>query len=218
MALIALGVSGGIGAYKAVEIARGLQKQGHDVAAIMTRAARRFVGPLTFEAITRREVLVDQWKRRQCRYRHISVASSAALPRGAGDGHIIGVRQRHRGRFDVAASGYASPGTGAGDERQRVQSPAVKRNPTRWPLARDVRRTREGYLACGWIGAPARRARGRSGRRPPALTPARSLIVRACWSPRARPTRISIRRATRHRSAVAWDTRLRRKRRGAARR
>ena len=37
MALIALGVTGGIGAYKAVEIARGLQKQGHDVAAIMTR-------------------------------------------------------------------------------------------------------------------------------------------------------------------------------------
>ena len=33
MALIALGVSGGIGAYKAVEVARGLQKRGHDVVA-----------------------------------------------------------------------------------------------------------------------------------------------------------------------------------------
>ena len=41
MALIALGVTGGIGAYKAVEVARGLQKRGHDVAAIMTRSARR---------------------------------------------------------------------------------------------------------------------------------------------------------------------------------
>ena len=41
MSLIALGVTGGIGAYKAVEIARGLQKRGHDVAAIMTRSARR---------------------------------------------------------------------------------------------------------------------------------------------------------------------------------
>jgi 3-polyprenyl-4-hydroxybenzoate decarboxylase len=40
MALIALGVTGGIGAYKAVEVARGLQKRGHDVAAIMTRWAR----------------------------------------------------------------------------------------------------------------------------------------------------------------------------------
>ena len=80
MALIALGVSGGIGAYKAVEIARGLQKQGHDVAAIMTRAARRFVGPLTFEAITRREVMVDQWKPgANSDIEHISLASSAAL-------------------------------------------------------------------------------------------------------------------------------------------
>ena len=42
--LIALGVTGGIGAYKAVEVARGLQKRGHDVVAIMTRSARRFVG------------------------------------------------------------------------------------------------------------------------------------------------------------------------------
>ena len=44
MALIALGVTGGIGAYKAVEIARGLQKNGHDVVAIMTRSAEKFVG------------------------------------------------------------------------------------------------------------------------------------------------------------------------------
>src|SRR5206468_5342811 len=57
VALIALGVTGGIGAYKAVEVARGLQKRGHDVVAIMTRAATRFVGPVTFEAITRRHVL-----------------------------------------------------------------------------------------------------------------------------------------------------------------
>jgi len=52
--LIALGVTGGIGAYKAVEVARGLQKRGHDVVAIMTRSAEKFVGELTFEAITRR--------------------------------------------------------------------------------------------------------------------------------------------------------------------
>ena len=43
MSLVALGVTGGIGAYKAVEIARGLQKGGHEVIAIMTRSARRFV-------------------------------------------------------------------------------------------------------------------------------------------------------------------------------
>jgi DNA gyrase inhibitor GyrI len=48
VALIALGVSGGIGAYKAVEVCRGLQQRGHDVVAVMTRSAARFVGPVTF--------------------------------------------------------------------------------------------------------------------------------------------------------------------------
>ena len=58
--LIALGVTGGIGAYKAVEVARGLQKRGHDVVAIMTRSARKFVGEGTFEAITRRPVITGR--------------------------------------------------------------------------------------------------------------------------------------------------------------
>ena len=59
--LVALGVTGGIGAYKAVEVARGLQKRGHEVAAIMTRAATRSSATLTFEAITRRRVITGQW-------------------------------------------------------------------------------------------------------------------------------------------------------------
>src|SRR6187455_3181613 len=62
MSLIALGVTGGIGAYKAVEVCRGLQKRGHDVVVVMTRSATKFVGPLTFEAITRRQVITSQWK------------------------------------------------------------------------------------------------------------------------------------------------------------
>ena len=44
MSLIALGVTGGIGAYKAVEVARELQKLDHEVVAVMTRSARKFVG------------------------------------------------------------------------------------------------------------------------------------------------------------------------------
>jgi phosphopantothenoylcysteine decarboxylase / phosphopantothenate---cysteine ligase len=59
--LVGLGVSGGIGAYKAVEVARLLQQQGYDVQAILTRNARRFIGPLTFEAITRRPVITGQF-------------------------------------------------------------------------------------------------------------------------------------------------------------
>ena len=61
MGLIALGVTGGIGAYKSVEIARGLQRAGHEVVAVMTRSAQRFIGRVTFEAITRRRVCIDEF-------------------------------------------------------------------------------------------------------------------------------------------------------------
>ena len=78
--LIALGVTGGIGAYKAVEVCRGLQKQGHDVVAVMTRAATRFVGPVTFEAITRRPVITSQWKPgMNADIEHVAIADSIDL-------------------------------------------------------------------------------------------------------------------------------------------
>src|SRR5262249_57932075 len=80
MAHIALGVTGGIGAYKAVEVARELQQRGHDVTAIMTRTARRFVGEVTFEAITRRRVITDQFARgANADIEHISLATGIGL-------------------------------------------------------------------------------------------------------------------------------------------
>src|SRR4051794_6669106 len=78
--LIALGVTGGIGAYKAVEVARGLQKRGHDVVAGMTAHATRFVGPITFESITRRRVITDQYEPgANADIEHIALASSIDL-------------------------------------------------------------------------------------------------------------------------------------------
>ena len=80
MALIALGVTGGIGAYKAVEVARELQKRGHEVGAVMTRSARRFVGAVTFEAITRRRVITDQYARgANADIEHIALAIDSDL-------------------------------------------------------------------------------------------------------------------------------------------
>ena len=61
MGFVALGVTGSVSAYKAVEVVRGLQKNGHGVVVIMTASAQRFVGPLTFEAITGRDVITDQF-------------------------------------------------------------------------------------------------------------------------------------------------------------
>ena len=80
MAFIGLGVSGGIGAYKAVEVARLLQKRGHRVQAIMTRTARRFVGPVTFEAITQARVITGQFAPgMNADVEHIALASSLDL-------------------------------------------------------------------------------------------------------------------------------------------
>ena len=53
---ILLGISGGIAAYKSVEILRGLQKASADVQVVMTDAAQKFVQPLTFEALSHRKV------------------------------------------------------------------------------------------------------------------------------------------------------------------
>jgi phosphopantothenoylcysteine decarboxylase / phosphopantothenate---cysteine ligase len=158
MALIALGVSGGIGAYKAVEIARGLQKQGHDVAAIMTRAARRFVGPLTFEAITRREVRFDQWKPgANSDIEHISLASSAALLLVApATANIIG-KFANGIADDFLTSLYLATTApvllAPAMNVNMFAHPAVKRNLDTL-AARGVMFVEpgEGYLACGWIG------------------------------------------------------------------
>ncbi len=80
MSQIALGVTGGIGAYKAVEVARGLQKAGHDVVVVMTRAATKFVGPLTFEAITRHRVITRPFEPgANADIGHIALASSIDL-------------------------------------------------------------------------------------------------------------------------------------------
>ena len=58
---ILLGVTGSIAAYKAVELLRLLAKAGAEVQVVMTEAAAKFVAPLTFETLSRQEVLLDMW-------------------------------------------------------------------------------------------------------------------------------------------------------------
>jgi phosphopantothenoylcysteine decarboxylase/phosphopantothenate--cysteine ligase len=58
---IALGVCGGIAAYKAVEVLRGLQRAGCAVRVAMTRRACEFVQPLTFRALSGSHVIVDDY-------------------------------------------------------------------------------------------------------------------------------------------------------------
>ncbi len=58
---IVLGITGGVAAYKAGELARLLGKAGAQVDVVMTAAATRFVTPLTFQALTGRPVFTSLW-------------------------------------------------------------------------------------------------------------------------------------------------------------
>lgn len=62
---LVLGLTGGIAAYKAAELARRLQDHGATVQVVMTEAATRFVTPVTMQALTGRTVFTDQWDARQ---------------------------------------------------------------------------------------------------------------------------------------------------------
>ena len=158
MALVALGVTGGIGAYKAIEVCRGLQKQGHDVVAVMTRSAARFVGPVTLEAITRRPVITSQWRPgMNADIEHIAIADAIGLLLVAPcTANTIG-KFAHGIADDFLSSLYLAT------RAPVLLAPAMNTN----MLAHDAVRANlqllasrgvrfvepgEGYLACGWIG------------------------------------------------------------------
>jgi phosphopantothenoylcysteine decarboxylase/phosphopantothenate--cysteine ligase len=158
VSLVGLGVSGGIGAYKSVEVARLLQKRGYEVQAIMTRNARRFVGPLTFEAITRRPVITTQWAAgMNADIEHIALATDmralvvapatanviAKFANGLADDFLSSLYLATRAPLILAPA----------MNTVMWEHPAVRANLT----ALAARGTTfvepgEGYLACGWVG------------------------------------------------------------------
>jgi phosphopantothenoylcysteine decarboxylase/phosphopantothenate--cysteine ligase len=158
MALIALGVTGGIGAYKSVEVARGLQKRGHEVAAVMTRSARRFVGEVTFEAITRRPVITDQYARgANASIEHIALATDIALLLVApATANVIG-KFANGIADDFLSSLYLATRApvlmAPAMNTHMLEHEAVQRNLATL-TARGVRFVDpgQGFLACGWIG------------------------------------------------------------------
>lgn len=158
MALIALGVSGGIGAYKAVEVCRGLQQRGHDVVAVMTRSAARFVGPVTFEAITRRPVITSQWRPgMNSDIEHIAIADQIALLVVAPcTANVIG-KLANGIADDFLSTLYLATKApvllAPSMNTNMLAHAAVQRN-LEALIARGVRFVEpgEGYLACGWVG------------------------------------------------------------------
>ena len=77
---IVLGISGGIAAYKAAEVVRGLVKAGAEVHVIMTPAGQRFITPLTLQTLSGQPVITGQWDlSRGADVQHISLAREIDL-------------------------------------------------------------------------------------------------------------------------------------------
>jgi phosphopantothenoylcysteine decarboxylase/phosphopantothenate--cysteine ligase len=158
LAKVALGVTGGIGAYKAVEIARLLDKRGHEVRAVLTRAAARFVGPITFEAITRRPVITSQFRAgMNADIEHIALASGIDLLLVApATANVIG-KFANGIADDFLSTLYLAtraPVVMAPAMNTQMWDHAAVRENVERLTARGVQFVDpgEGYLACGWVG------------------------------------------------------------------
>jgi phosphopantothenoylcysteine decarboxylase/phosphopantothenate--cysteine ligase len=160
---IALGVTGGIAAYKAAEIARRLQERDIRVQVIMTAAAQEFVRPLTFAALTGEKVITEMFSQRDSNstldssVEHIGVAQSidALLVAPATAGTLA--RFAHGLADDFLSTLYLATTAPV------VVAPAMNVNMWRHPATQSNLQTLrargvsivepgEGYLACGMTG------------------------------------------------------------------
>jgi len=161
---IVLGVTGGIAAYKAAELARSLMKNGHSVQVVMTRAAEEFIQPLTFASLTGQKVITGLF--------------SSASPEATLSSSIehIGVAQEHDLLLvaPATANALAKFANGMADDFLStmylafrgpvILAPAMNNNMWDHPATRDnIAKLRargntivdpdQGYLACGTYGA-----------------------------------------------------------------
>jgi phosphopantothenoylcysteine decarboxylase/phosphopantothenate--cysteine ligase len=161
---VALGVSGGIAAYKAAELVRLLQDKGLDVQVVMTRHAREFITPLTFAALSGHKVITDMFGEAQgasnveSAIEHIAVAQEiAALVIAPATANVL-AKVAHGIADDFLTTLCLAT------KAPLIVAPAM--NVNMWEHAAtqqnlEVLRSRgvrvvnpdEGYLACGMTGA-----------------------------------------------------------------
>ena len=158
MPVVVLGVTGCIGAYKACEVLRELQKQGVDVHVVMTAAATRFVSPMTFEALSRHPVFHDQFSLGENgEIRHISLADDAELLL------VAPATANSLGKFAHGIADDALSTLYLATRAPVLVAPAMNVNMFDHPAVQQnlaTLRTRgvgviepgDGYLACGWLG------------------------------------------------------------------
>jgi phosphopantothenoylcysteine decarboxylase/phosphopantothenate--cysteine ligase len=158
-ATIVVGVAGGIAAYKAAELVRLLTKQGATVHVVMTRRAQKFIGPLTFQALTGHAVFTDLFSLTQeSEIGHIQIADRADLVIVAPATANAIARMAH-GMADDALSAVV-----LATRAPVLLAPSMNVNMWQHPLTRaNVERLRDvagmtivgpdaGFLACRWTG------------------------------------------------------------------
>lgn len=160
---IALGVTGGVAAYKAAELVRRLQQEQIDVQVVMTRSAQEFVAPLTFAALTGQKVITELFAAEapanvESTVEHIAVAQRidalviapatadiiAKLARGLADDFLTTLYLATTAPVIVAPAMNVNMWEHAAT-RDNVQ---ILRDRGVHVVAPD-----EGYLACGMTGA-----------------------------------------------------------------
>ena len=162
---VAVGVTGGVAAYKAAELVRRLQQEGIDVEVVMTRHAQEFIAPLTFAAITGKKVITDMFAAAdsapanvESAIEHIAVAQridalviapatanhSAKMAQGIADDFLTTLYLATTAPVIVApamnVNMWEHSATQANLETLRARGARI--------VAPD-----EGYLACGMVGA-----------------------------------------------------------------
>ncbi len=162
---IALGVTGGVAAYKAAELVRRLQQEKLDIQVVMTRSAREFITPLTFAALTGKKVITEMFgaddsspANLESAIEHIAVAQRIDLLLVApATADILG-QFAHGIAGDFLSTLYLA------SKAPVIVAPAMNVNMWEHPATQENLKTLrargvhvvdpdEGYLACGMTGA-----------------------------------------------------------------
>lgn len=153
-----LGVCGSIAAYKAADLCSKLVQRGHDVTVVMTHAATKLVGPITFAALTGRNVATEPWDRDgDVHVEHIRLADRAeALIVAPATANFLGKAANGIADDMITSTLLAvtCPVLIAPAMNVRMwRHPAVARNlATCREMGYEIVEPGDGFLACGDVG------------------------------------------------------------------
>jgi phosphopantothenoylcysteine decarboxylase / phosphopantothenate---cysteine ligase len=175
---VLLGVTGGIAAYKSAELCRLLVKEGYAVQVVMSRAATRFITPLTLETLSGRPVHVRMFGSDRSRVEHVELGAQAnVLVVAPATADYLARCAAGRANDLIAAVTLAFKGPVLAAPAMNTnmwESPVTRRNLDALAslLGWHFVQPGSGELACGWTGP------GRMAEPPEILAAARQLLRR----------------------------------------